>query len=379
VRLVTLVSDLPDLDSLDLDALKALLVEQHTLVIEKHAQITSRQNEIEKLKSMILKLQRMQFGVSSERLARHIDQLELELEDLETSRASKPLSPVLESLMPSPKPARRPLPADLPRETETIQPKESACSECGGLLTRLGEDVSEVLEFVPARFKVIRTVRPKLSCTRCDRIVQEPAPHRPIARGMAGPNLLAHIVVSKYSDHLPLYRQSEIYQRQGIELDRSTLADWVGGVSRTVEPLVNALRQYVLRALEKRRRAVFGHTFVTIGLRAARMHRQFGSPIPPIANRNIRKIIWQRFAEHFKPTPFLDSIGCMKRASLKWRVGRMFDVSFTTCLKRMRRRSLRKLSAGSRSCTESRKRSAAVQPMNGNRSATLGPGRCWTS
>src|SRR5262245_20992478 len=93
-----------------------------------------------------------------------------------------------------------------------------------------------------------RTVRPKLSCTRYDRIVQEPAAHRPIARGMAGPDLLAHVVLSKYADHLPLYRQSEIYQRQGVELDRSTLADWVGGVTRTVEPLVDAIQEYVLKA-----------------------------------------------------------------------------------------------------------------------------------
>lgn len=99
---------------------------------------------------------------------------------------------------------------------------------------------------MPARFKVIRTVRPKLNCTQCDRILQEPAPHRPIARGLAGPALLAHVLVAKYADHLPLYRQSEIYQREGIDLDRSTLADWVGGASRTLEPLVDALRKYVL-------------------------------------------------------------------------------------------------------------------------------------
>src|SRR5262249_38751671 len=108
------------------------------------------------------------------------------------------------------------------------------------------EDTSEMLEYVPGHFKVIRTVRPKLSCDRCDQIVQEPAPHRPIARGMAGPGLLAHVLVSKYSDHLPLYRQSEIYERQGIELDRSTLAGWVGGATQTLEPLVEALRKYVL-------------------------------------------------------------------------------------------------------------------------------------
>jgi transposase len=112
----------------------------------------------------------------------------------------------------------------------------------------LGDDVCETLEFVPGRFKVIRTVRPKLSCQSCDRIVQEPAPHRPIERGLAGPGLLAHVIVAKYCHHLPLYRQSEIYAHEGLELDRSTLADWVGGVSRTLEPLVDAIRRYILGA-----------------------------------------------------------------------------------------------------------------------------------
>src|SRR5215470_3102557 len=203
---------LPDLETLDTDRLKALIVEQHF-------QLISHDNEIDNLKLLILKLRRMQFGPSSERLAHHIDQLELRLEDLETHRATKPMSSLLESLMAS-KPARRPLPTALPRETETLVPKEDACPDCGGALARLGEDVAETLEYVPAQFKVIRTVRPKLSCTRCDRIVQEPAAHRPIARGMAGPDLLAHVVVSKYADHLPLYRQSGIYARLGVELDR---------------------------------------------------------------------------------------------------------------------------------------------------------------
>jgi len=231
---------LPDLNTLDSDGLR-------TLVIEQHVQLVSHESEIENLKLLILKFKRMQFGPSSERLARHIDQLELRLEDLETNRAGRPLPSVLQSVTLR-KPARRPLPADLPRETETLQPKDNACPDCGGTLGRLGEDVSEMLEYVPARFKVIRTVRPKLSCTRCDRIVQEPAPHRPIDRGLAGPGLLAHVLVAKYSDHLPLYRQSEIYEREGVELDRSTLAGWVGGVSRTLEPLVDAARRYVLEA-----------------------------------------------------------------------------------------------------------------------------------
>jgi transposase len=144
------------------------------------------------------------------------------------------------------KPARRPLPAELPRETETIAPAQEACPDCGGKLRRLGEDVSETLEYVPGRFKVIRTVRPKLSCADCSQIVQAPAPNRVIDRGLAGPGLLAHVLVSKYADHLPLYRQAEIYQREGVELDRSTLADWVGGVSRTLRPLVDAVKKYVL-------------------------------------------------------------------------------------------------------------------------------------
>jgi len=229
---------LPDLNALDVDALKALIVEKHTELI-------SRKSEIENLKLLIQKLRRMQFGPRSEKLAQHIGQLELRLEDLETHRAARAEQTSVVSL-PVKKPARRPLPPDLPRETETLEPKEEACPDCGGTLNRLGEDVSEVLEYVPARFKVIRTVRPKLNCTRCDCILQEPAPHRPIARGLAGPGLLAHVLVAKYADHLPLYRQSEIYEREGVELDRSTLADWVGGASHTLEPLVDALRKYVL-------------------------------------------------------------------------------------------------------------------------------------
>src|SRR5215831_5986479 len=218
---------LPNLDGLDSDALKALIVEKHALVIEQHAEILSHKNEIDSLKLLILKLQRMQFGPSSEKLARHVDQLQLRLEDLETNRASRPASSLPPSERNPRKPARRPLPADLPRETETLQPKESSCPDCGGTLSHLGDDVCETLEFVPGRFKVIRTVRPKLSCQGCDRIVQEPAPHRPIERGLAGPGLLAHVIVAKYCHHLPLYRQSEIYEHEGLELDRSTLADWV--------------------------------------------------------------------------------------------------------------------------------------------------------
>ena len=137
------------------------------------------------MKLLISKLKRMQFGSSSEKLGQHIGQLELQLEDLQTNRAETADSPSPASAVRSHKPARRPLPADLPRETENLEPKEKACPDCGGNLSKLGEDVSETLEYVPEQFKVIRTVRPKLSCTRCDCIVQAPAPHRPTTSARA--------------------------------------------------------------------------------------------------------------------------------------------------------------------------------------------------
>ena len=146
------------------------------------------------------------------------------------------------------KPARRPLPDHLPREVAIHEPEEKGCPACGGGLNKLSEDISEMLEYVPARFKVIRHVRPKLSCTKCDAIVQAEAPSRPVARGLAGPGLLAHVLVSKYADHQPLYRQSEIYAREGVELERSTLADWVGATSELLRPLHEALRRHVMDA-----------------------------------------------------------------------------------------------------------------------------------
>jgi transposase len=242
VSLVTAAfTELPDLNTLDSDALKAL-------VIEKHAELISHKNEIENLKLLIMKLKRMKFGPSSEKLDREIEQLELRLEDLEASQAAAEQPSGSETVSARPRRAPRALPAHLPREIQTHAPKQDVCPDCSGSLHALGEDVSEMLEYVPAHFKVIRIIRPKRSCARCDRIVQEPAPDRPIDRGLAGPALLAHILVAKYSDHLPLYRQSEIYEREGVELGRSTLAGWVGGASRTLEPLVDALRRYVLDA-----------------------------------------------------------------------------------------------------------------------------------
>src|SRR6266436_2006554 len=242
---------LPNLDTLELATLKALILSQHEQLLSKDEQLASRDSEIEQLKLLIAKLRRMQFGRKSEKLGWQIEQLELKLDELEASRAERGAffaTPTSVESNRAGKPVRRPLPAHLPREVRKILPKQEACPDCGGELKRLGEDVSEILEYVPASLKVIQYVRPKLACACCDRIVQAEAPSRPIARSIAGPGLLAHVLVSKYCDHLPLYRQSQIFARAGVELDRSTMAEWVGGSSRLLAPLVEALRRHVMAA-----------------------------------------------------------------------------------------------------------------------------------
>lgn len=253
---MTLRATLPDLDALDHEALKALICTQHEQLLSqaeelltKNEQLVSREVEIEHLKLLIAKLRRMRFGRSSEKLDRKIDQLELRLEELQASQPeSKTVAPNSPEISPGTRPVRRPLPDHLPRETRRYPPKQETCPDCGGELKHLGEDVSEILEYVAEHLKVIRQVRPKSACARCERMVQAQAPSRPIERSFAGPGLLAHVLVSKYCDHLPLYRQSEIYAREGVELDRSTLADWVGGASRLLEPLLEALRRHVMAA-----------------------------------------------------------------------------------------------------------------------------------
>jgi transposase len=222
------------------------------LVIAQLAQLAERDAEIERLNLILAKLRRMQFGRRSEQLDETIGQLELSLEELEAVRAERnelaaAKTPVGEE-KPIKRPVRKPLPDHLPRETIEHAPADRCCPDCGGALKKLGEDVSETLEYIPEHFKVIRHVRPKLACCSCDTIVQAPAASRPIANGLAGPGLLAHVLTAKFCDHLPLYRQSGIYARSGVELERSTLADWVGQCSALLRPLVDALNRYVLSA-----------------------------------------------------------------------------------------------------------------------------------
>ncbi|EMG0959025.1 IS66-like element ISEc8 family transposase, partial [Escherichia coli] len=141
---------------------------------------------------------------------------------------------------------RKPFPESLPRDEKRLLPAAPCCPNCGGSLSYLGEDTAEQLELMRSAFRVIRTVREKHACTQCDAIVQAPAPSRPIERGIAGPGLLARVLTSKYAEHTPLYRQSEIYGRQGVELSRSLLSGWVDACCRLLSPLEEALHGYVM-------------------------------------------------------------------------------------------------------------------------------------
>jgi transposase len=236
----------------DPEALRAFALACQVELKAAEASVQLRTLEIEKLRLQIAKLRRMQFGRSSERVTRQIEQLELQLEELETDEAVRQETVERQPSARQPsRPKRQPLPDHLPRQEIVHQPEgEGACicPHCGGGMATLGEDVTEVLDYVPGRFQVIRHFRPKYACKSCDAITQAPAPALPTPRGRATPAMLAHLLVSKYCDHLPLYRQSEIYAREGMDLDRSTLCDWVGQAAWLLQPIVEGIRRHVFAA-----------------------------------------------------------------------------------------------------------------------------------
>ena len=244
---------LPD----DIEQLKRLLLGREALIA--------------KLMAEIARLKRWRFGRSSERIDATLSQLQLLLEGIqrESPAASTDSAPAPEVNAQGPIPAeeskepssasgrknggprarkRGELPAHLPREIIVHAPPSCACPDCGSQMRTLGEDIAEQLDYVPGYFRVLRHVRPKLSCGHCAQIVQLPAPARPIERGLPTPALLAQVIVSKYADHSPLYRQQAIFGRAGVELDRALLAEWVGSSSALMTPLVVALGRYVLHA-----------------------------------------------------------------------------------------------------------------------------------
>jgi len=236
---------------------EALLIERERVIAVRDAELYAKTLQIEHIKAQLAVLRRARFGRSSEKLDSEIEQLELVLGELEegvaesnerAARAQSDAKPGERRKTTDRKPfGRKPLPDHLPRERVVHEPA-LACGSCGGtVLRKIGEDVTEVLEYVPSSFKVIEHVRPKLSCRSCATILQAPLPSFPIERGRAGPALLAHVVVAKFADALPLYRQTAIYQRAGVDLDRSTMADWVGSMAALIDPLYEAIGLHARR------------------------------------------------------------------------------------------------------------------------------------
>ncbi|MBY3476179.1 IS66 family transposase [Rhizobium laguerreae] len=233
-------ADLPD----DVAALKAMLIAAQAREAGKDAQIARKDERIERLEKLVAAFKQVAFGRKSEKT--DPDQFDLALEDLETAMAA--IHAEDEADVPAGNRVAKPratnrgsLPQHLPRVEEVIEPESLVCA-CGGCLHCIGEDVSERLDVVPAQFRVIVTRRPKYACRTCsDGVVQAPAPARLIQAGLPTEATVAHVMVSKYADHLPLYRQAQIMSRQGIDLDRSTLADSVGRAAFELRPVFDAL------------------------------------------------------------------------------------------------------------------------------------------
>lgn len=213
---------------------------------------------VQALRTRIAKLQKQKFGPSSEKIEREIEQLELALEDLQVALAeagntssdvdetTDAEDPATQAAEPQEKQRRRPkVSKDTLRERRELDPGDN-CPDCGGDLRVLGEDVSELLDMIAAQLKVIEIVRIKKSCRHCEKIVQQPAPSRPIPRGMAGPSLLAFILVSKFDDHVPLYRLNEIFARMGADIPDTTMVDWCGGAMKTLAPLLEKLETSIM-------------------------------------------------------------------------------------------------------------------------------------
>jgi len=251
------------LDALSDDpaALRDMILAQQQKIAGMEATNRAYEALIQALKITIARLKRQRYGSSSEKIEREIAQLELALEGLEMAGAAADPAPesdvatddaatdatATEQRLPPRRRGKPRISADAPRETIVLDPGER-CPDCGGALRLVGEDVAETLDFIAAKLKVVEIHRPKKSCRDCEHMVQSPAPSRPIPRGLAGPSLLAHILVAKFDDHVPLYRQGEIFARLGADIPRSTLIDWCGQAAGAVRPVANLIRAEVMAA-----------------------------------------------------------------------------------------------------------------------------------
>ena len=239
----------------DLAAAHAMILAERAARLAAEADRSNGAALIAHLKLQIEKLRRELYGSRSERKARLLDQMELELEDLEAAAAEDEIAAqTAAARMPADgpvqrrSPSRKPFPAHLPRERVVI-PAPECCPCCGSAkLSKLGEDITETLEVIPRQWKVVQTVRERFSCRACETITQPPAPFHVTPRGFAGPNLLAMILFEKFAQHQPLNRQSERYAREGIDLSVSTLADQVGACAAALQPLHGLIEAHVLSA-----------------------------------------------------------------------------------------------------------------------------------
>jgi transposase len=288
---VTRSKTLPD----DIAALQTALLAERTARQEAEARASGAEAMVAYLKLLIAKMKRERFGQSAERGRKLLDQLELQLEELETSAAEDEAAastaapePTTARSVSRRKPVRGPLPAHLPRE-RVVVPAPPCCPCCGGRLVKLGEDITETLEVVPRQWKVIQTVREKFTCRSCEKITQPPAPFHVIARARAGASLLAMILYAKFGEHQPLNRQSQSFSREGIELDVSTLADWVGACTAILAPLNELIRRHVYAAerlhgddttvpVLAKNKTVIGRLWTYV-----RDDRPFAGPDPPAA------------------------------------------------------------------------------------------------
>jgi len=250
----------PDQLPNDLEEMRRLFLAQAANLERLTAELTAAKAglmayalQIEKLKFQLARLRRQRFGSSSERIDREIAQLELRLEELEATKAEAeaksealaPATPATDTPA-KPKKPRRKFSERLVRTTVVHEPQACPTPGCDGTLRKVSEDVTEILKYIPGRFEVERHVRPVCSCRKCETMVQEPMPALPIPRGEADASVLAHVAIAKYCDHVPLYRQSEIYARDGVELDRSMLADWNGKSAWLLEPLAEKIGEHVM-------------------------------------------------------------------------------------------------------------------------------------
>src|SRR5262252_7658741 len=244
----------------NLEKLTAELATASTELAAAKAGLINYALQIEKLKHQLARLRRQKYGSSSESIDREIEQLELTLEELEAtkaeseakSEAAAPAAPPATEAPASqpeaakPKKPRRNFPEHLPRTTVVHEPHACPTPGCDGTLRKVGEDVTPVLKYIPGRFEVEEHVRPAMSCRKCESMVQAPMPPLPIPRGEADASVIAHVAIAKYCDHIPLYRQSDIYARERVDLDRSKLADWMGKSAWLLQPLAEKMGEHVM-------------------------------------------------------------------------------------------------------------------------------------